>query len=74
MTMMMIITIYIYIYLSSVCVFVKKNHHFRAERQRREARRSLGLAGRRLWPSDDNDDIYIMMKCLSVTFLLILLS
>ena len=38
---------------------VTKNDHFlsaKAERRRREARRPLGLAGRRLWPCVDDDD------------------
>ena len=34
-----------YIYYAEVSV--TKNHHFRAERQRHEARRLLGLAGHR---------------------------
>ena len=38
----------IYIMLKCVCVPLTKNHHFRAERQRLEARCSLSLAGRRL--------------------------
>ena len=32
----------------SVCLSVTINHHFRAERQRREVRRLPGLAGRRV--------------------------
>ena len=40
--------IYIMMECVCVCVSVTKNHHFRAERWRHEARRLLGLAGRRL--------------------------
>ena len=38
------------IYIMMKCLCVTKNHHFlsaRAERRRREARRLVGLAGRR---------------------------
>ena len=44
MTMMMMM-IYIYYDAVSVRLSVTKNHHFQAERWRREARCSLGLAG-----------------------------
>ena len=48
---------YIYYDGVSVCLCVTKNHHFRVECQRREARRRRGLgAVGRLWPSDDDDD------------------
>ena len=33
------------IYIMMKCLCVTKNHHFRAERQRREVRCLLGLAG-----------------------------
>ena len=49
---------YIYYDGVSVCLCVTKNHHFRVECQRREARRRRGLgAVGRLWPSDDDDDV-----------------
>ena len=44
---MMIDWWYIYYDGVSVCLCVTKNHHFRVECQTREARRWLGLAGRR---------------------------